>query len=78
MNFLFDFFVRYSRTPIGQAVQALLAAGALGMFCMSTAHAADAQKSTRSLTPIEVIADVPASPLTFSADPKQPRQPLPA
>ncbi|MDR2155619.1 MAG: TonB-dependent copper receptor, partial [Burkholderiaceae bacterium] len=39
---------------------------------------ADAQKSTRSLTPIEVIADVPASPLTFSADPKQPRQPLPA
>jgi iron complex outermembrane receptor protein len=45
---------------------------------MTAAHAADDQEPTPSLAPIEVIADMPASPLTFSADPKQPRQPLPA
>ncbi|MDR0275403.1 MAG: TonB-dependent copper receptor [Burkholderiaceae bacterium] len=46
------------------------------MFCAPLVHAADAE--VPSLAPVQVIADAPTSPLTFTADPKQPRQPLPA
>jgi len=77
MNFLFDFAARRSRTPVCSAIQTLLATGALGMSCIPAAQAADAQEAP-SLPPVQVIADAPTSPLTFTADPKQPRQPLPA
>jgi iron complex outermembrane receptor protein len=68
MNFLPYSPTGCARTPVSLAVLTLL-------LCASVARAADA---TPALPPVEVIADAPTLPLVISADPKQPRQPLPA
>jgi len=59
MNFLLSFPVGRPGTPVGSAIQTLLAAGALGISCIPAAYAADAEE-VPSLPPVIVTDTAPA------------------
>jgi len=59
MNFLLSFPAGRSGTPVGSAIQTLLAAGTLGISCIPAAHAADAEE-VPSLPPVIVTDTAPA------------------